>query len=150
MNQSDHQFITDWKWRSLISALLMFSFHFNVMSNDVSEHDTEMEKMTVSMTVTPDQCVAMTEGQTCYVDIEIKWQSSNVGDFCLFRSGKEGAIRCWSQKSQGEFQQEMASKTNVVFSLHRQQDLLLLTKTEVVMAWIHQKRGKPTNWWRLF
>lgn len=130
--------------------MLMFIFHPNALANDGTVKAVQKEPMLVSMTVSPDQCIAMTEGQTCYVDIEINWQSSAVGDFCLFDSSQTAAIQCWTQKSKGVFQQEMASKKNVIYSLRRQQDSLLLSKTELEMAWVHKKRGKPTTWWRLF
>ncbi|NVK24963.1 MAG: DUF3019 domain-containing protein [Gammaproteobacteria bacterium] len=104
----------------------------------------------VTMNMSPNQCVAMTEGQTCYVDVEFSWQSSTVLDVCLFHSSQKTPLKCWNQATKGEYEYDFASNKNVTFTLRRIDDLSILGQQELEMAWVHKKRGKPTNWWRIF
>lgn len=141
-----------WYQQPLLSILLTF---FVISINSAHAQDKQLTTApvvinSVSMTVSPNQCVAMTEGQTCYVDIELNWQSKDVGNFCIFSSLNADTLQCWTQASQGSYQLELASKRNVIFSIKRQGDVTVLGKVEVEMAWVHKRRGKPTNWWRLF
>lgn len=145
-----------WQMPALVTGFIMMLSALPAQANDNQEDKKQSklqpnEQMTaISMSVSPNQCIAMTEGQTCYVDIELTWRSQSAGNFCLYSSLQDKAVKCWTNKTAGSYEQEIASKQNVLYSLHRQDDLEVLAESEVEMAWIHKKRGKPTNWWRLF
>jgi len=135
-----------WRWCMVVILLMLLFTHHVTWAND---KPTE-QQFSATMTISPDQCVAMTEGQTCYVDIELQWQASSIGEYCLFSSRQENAIQCWSQTSKGRFQQEVASTQNVIYTLRKQQTNVRLAQSELEMAWVHKRRGKPSTWWRLF
>ena len=46
--------------------------------------------------IEPEQCVAMRQGQLCYLDVKMSWRAEQVGDYCLFSSLQPKALRCWS------------------------------------------------------
>jgi hypothetical protein len=135
-----------WRWWVGTILLVLLFTHQSARANDKQTK----QQLSAKMTISPDQCVAMTEGQTCYVDIELQWQTSNIGEYCLFSSGQEKALKCWSNTSKGNFQQEVASKQNVIYTLRKQQTNARLAQSKLEMAWVHKRRGKPTTWWRLF
>lgn len=144
---SKHQQLVQlWRWCIAVLLLTLSFSHHSAWADDKQAEQQFSAKMTIS----PDQCVAMTEGQTCYVDIELQWQTSNIGEYCLFSSGQEKALKCWSNTSKGNFQQEVASKQNVIYTLRKQQTNARLAQSKLEMAWVHKRRGKPTTWWRLF
>lgn len=103
-----------------------------------------------SMQVQPDQCVAMQQGQPCYVSVALTWQVQTPGNYCLHIVGKEPAINCWQNSNQGEFQQAFTSKVNLAFALRRQDERQALATAVVKMAWVHKKKGQARKSWRLF
>ncbi len=103
-----------------------------------------------SMNVSPEQCVAMRQGQACYVSVVLSWQVDEPGNYCLYTSEKSIAIDCWENSTSGELKKSFDSKVNLVFSLRRQHESLSLASAVVKMAWVHKKKGQPRKSWRLF
>ena len=103
-----------------------------------------------SMKVSPEQCVAMRQGQACYVSVELSWQVDIPGNYCLYTAGESKALNCWINSSVGEFKKSFDSKVNVEFSLRRQNESLSVATAVVKMAWVHKKKGQPRKSWRIF
>jgi len=108
--------------------------------------------------IVPEQCVALLQGQECYVSVELNWQANTNGDYCLYSSLTTNALQCWRDKRQGEFKQEFVSKTNIKFFLKVKQKKgnkkvrkqANIAAAEIKMAWVHKKKGKPRTSWRMF
>jgi len=108
--------------------------------------------------IVPEQCVALLQGQECYVSVELHWQANTNGDYCLYSSLTTNALQCWRNKKQGEFKQEFVSKTNIKFFLKVKQKngntkvrkQANIASAEIKMAWVHKKKGKPRTSWRMF
>lgn len=100
--------------------------------------------------VEPEQCVAMRQGQLCYLDVKMSWRAEQVGDYCLFSSLQPKALRCWSNMKSGELQQEMSADENIVFSLKKQGRASDLITQEVEMAWVYDKNTRKNISWRMF
>lgn len=130
--------LTQIKTISLMALLWLISFIANA---------TDIQ---ASMQVQPDQCVAMKQGQSCYVSVVLTWQVQTPGDYCLHIVGKEPAISCWQNSKRGEFQQAFTSKVNLDFALRRQDKQQTLATAVVKMAWVHKKKGQARKSWRLF
>jgi hypothetical protein len=103
-----------------------------------------------SMKVSPEQCVAMRQGQACYVSVELSWQVDTPGNYCLYTSGESKALNCWINSSVGEMKKSFDSKVNLEFSLRRQNESLSVATAVVKMAWVHKKKGQPRKSWRIF
>lgn len=123
---------------SLLTLLFLFSF---------ISHATDIE---AKMKVNPDQCVAMLQGQPCYVSVELQWEIQKAGNYCLYVSGKNKALTCWQNSNTGEFKKAFTSKVNLIFSLRRQDEVQPVAQARVKMAWVHKKKGQPRKSWRLF
>lgn len=103
-----------------------------------------------SMMVSPQQCVAMRQGQACYVSVELSWQVDTPGNYCLYTTDNDKALNCWVNSTAGELKKSFDSKVNVEFSLRRQNESLSVATAVVKMAWVHKKKGQPRKSWRIF
>jgi len=103
-----------------------------------------------SLIIEPEQCVAMRQGQLCYVDVKISWQAEQLDNHCLFSSLQPTALRCWSNAKSGKFQQEMSADKNIVFSLKKQGRASDLITKEIEMAWVYDKSTRKNISWRMF
>ncbi len=111
---------------------------------------TNATDLQASMSVNPDQCVAMSQGQSCYVAVELSWKVQSPGNYCLYTQGQSKALNCWQNSFEGEFKKAFNSKVNLNFSLRRQDEKISLATAVVKMAWVHKKKGQPRKSWRIF
>lgn len=124
------------------SCLLMLLLTISSVANA-----TEIK---ASIKVSPEQCVAMRQGQACYVSVELTWQVDTPGNYCLYTSGDTKALNCWVNTTTGELKKSFDSKVNVEFSLRRQNEKVSVATAVVKMAWVHKKKGQPRKSWRIF
>jgi hypothetical protein len=124
------------------SALLLILLSINGIANA-----TEIQ---ASMNVSPEQCVAMRQGQACYVSVQLSWQVDAPGNYCLYTSGDTSALNCWENTTSGVLKKSFDSKVNLIFSLRRQNESSSVASAVVKMAWVHKKKGQPRKSWRIF
>lgn len=99
-----------------------------------------------SYSLEPEQCVTMEQGQACYVDIEVTWQSATPLNICLYLS--DAQLQCWRASKAGEFHGEIQMTTD--------QPLVLSTDTEqkaksiIRYAWVYKQSKRKAARWRLF
>ena len=67
-----------------------------------------------SLTLSPEQCVALTRGQACYFDATLEWRTPSKGDYCLYSSEQDAPLFCWQQQDRGRFKRELAVEKNAV------------------------------------
>lgn len=124
------------------STFLLMLFAINSVANA-----TEIQ---ASMNVSPEQCVAMRQGQACYVSVQLSWKVDTPGNYCLYTEGEPKALNCWENTTEGELKKSFDSKVNLEFSLRRQNESFSLANAVVKMAWVHKKKGQPRKSWRIF
>lgn len=107
-------------------------------------------KNDVSLTVSPEQCVAMQQGQNCYVAIELTWRAEVVGDYCLYSSSQQQPLQCWNNRDNGKLKKDFTTKTNLLFYLKKHNEEQVMATSKVKMSWVHKKKGKPRKSWRMF
>jgi hypothetical protein len=111
---------------------------------------TQATELEASMKVSPDKCIVMSQGQACYVVVELNWNIASSGNYCLYLVGKPKPLTCWNNSDKGEFSKAFTSKDNLVFSLQRENETVSLLTAMVKIAWVHKKKGQPRKSWRLF
>jgi hypothetical protein len=99
----------------------------------------------IEFKVTPDTCVSLQQGRTCYSKITAQWQSAEPLDLCLALENQ--VLHCWTQQQQGQHQFEFAAASGSKVLLLQQQQPVAQAKIEV--NWVH-KASKTKRHWRLF
>jgi hypothetical protein len=102
------------------------------------------------LTIMPEQCVALLQGQACYVTVELSWQTPVSGDYCLYSSLDTLPLKCWRDKKIGMLKQEFVSTNNIKFFLRVFNSKKNIANIEIKMAWVHKKKGRPRTSWRMF
>lgn len=123
-------------------VLMVLLYSISVLANA-----TDLQ---ASMSINPDQCVVMSQGQACYMSVELNWKMAQPDNYCLYLSGKTIPLTCWKNSAAGEFKKSFTSKDNLVFTLKRENDALSLVTARVKIAWVHKKKGQARTSWRLF
>lgn len=102
----------------------------------------------VALTVTPDKCVALRKGQTCYQTIRIIFVASNIGDYCLRITEEATPLQCWSDTSTAEYRYSLAASRAVDFEVI-DAGQSTVANARVNIAWVY-KKSRSRNRWRLF
>lgn len=110
----------------------------------------EEEQITAKLALTPKQCIALHQGQKCYVDVEVSWVAQRQADYCLFSSQQQDALMCWSGKATGIFKKEIVAIENVNFRLKQSGREEILSSGELEMAWVYKKNTRARSSWRMF
>ena len=99
----------------------------------------------VVLAVTPDKCISIQQGRTCYSTVTARWHSAQPLDLCLTLADK--VLKCWQHQIQGSHQFEFAAAQSTKVMLRQQQQVL--AQVEVEVNWVH-KASKIKLHWRLF
>ncbi|MBX2880961.1 MAG: DUF3019 domain-containing protein [Granulosicoccus sp.] len=107
-----------------------------------------VEASEMKLTVTPDKCVALRKGQTCYQTLSIKFTASEVGDYCLKIAGQSEMLKCWSSTTSTEYRYELAASEAVIFEMVDAKQSTIASE-KVTVAWVY-KQSRSRSRWRLF
>ena len=50
--------------------------------------------------VTPERCVALRQGQTCYQEVIFSWRQAQKGNYCLVNLSTKQVLTCWQNTDQ--------------------------------------------------
>lgn len=98
----------------------------------------------------PAQCVAIHQGKTCYVDVDLRWQATSIGEYCLFSSQQAEPLKCWKKVNSGQFEREIVARKNVLFRLRETKTGGVTISKELQMAWVYKRNAKARSSWRMF
>ncbi|WP_168203974.1 DUF3019 domain-containing protein [Aliikangiella coralliicola] len=137
------------KFRNLIDNFLMqiVAATFVVCSFNLQ---AESNHANAELEIKPGQCVALHQGQECYVDVEFSWKVGQQGDYCLYSSQQKPALKCWRKKQNGWFKREIVANENVMFFLKAADSQVILATSELEMAWVYKKNSRSHSTWRMF
>ncbi|PHI37423.1 hypothetical protein CBQ28_08625 [Pseudoalteromonas sp. GCY] len=97
-------------------------------------------------TVKPGQCVALEQGQQCFIDLSVTWQTSVTGNFCLHADEKE--LVCWQQQKTASWQGEILVEKDLLITLEDNKDIL--ASYALQYAWVFKQQKSNAVRWRLF
>lgn len=121
-------------------ALILLSYSMQVSSNE----------STVAFTATPQQCVALHKGQTCYQDVLFRWNTPEQGHYCLVQSKNQRQLACWNGMSILQYQYSFEGDKTTTFSLVRNNEIKPLAQVKVVVTWVYKAPKQSQSGWRLF
>ncbi|WP_197061244.1 DUF3019 domain-containing protein [Colwellia psychrerythraea] len=117
-----------------------------VYSNDISSLP--------KLTLTPNQCISLHQGQQCFVTVNISWQMSHAGKYCLYSSLQNKKITCWLMTKSAQFKQELVIDKDVTFTLKSMDDAIengeVIANAVLELAWVHKKSRRSHSAWRVF
>ena len=119
----------------LTSAILFWMLSLNSNAQDGAAY---------KLLLTPEKCVSLRQGQTCYLDIELSWSAKTTGVYCIFASTLERPLRCWDGFLEGKIITEFSSNENTWFYLKKGQETL--AQVELKMAWVYKRKRSPSTW----
>lgn len=117
-------------------ALLPFSVH--------AQSETDL------FNVKPNRCIALHQGQTCFMSVRFEWQTPETGDYCLFDDFNSSPLICWSGNGLASFRHEFESSKNVVYEIREKQNQQLILQTLVKISWVYKSNNRSKSRWRLF
>lgn len=129
----------------LKQLLLLLSLLFCAYIEEAMAKDSG----TVDLQIKPSQCVSLRQGQTCYVEVEVVWQSNELGDYCLYVQSQKSPVQCWTGRIAGNATYEAATTDDLLFVLTPANSRTVLAQAELKAAWVYQKKRNAVSW-RLF
>ena len=103
-----------------------------------------------SIYIKPQQCVALHQGQVCYVTVDLEWHSSETGSYCLYLQGQANPLQCWQNVSNGRYSKSWSTADKLSFWLGDGKSDRVLAKADMTVSWVYRKKQKSRLAWRLF
>lgn len=103
----------------------------------------------VIFTAKPTQCVALRQGRTCYAQIKLNWQVSDVGEYCIYEKNSNELVQCWHSTRLNTAMFDFQSKKRVDFILVKKGKKNPIAETFVDVSWVHKSTPRKRRW-RLF
>ena len=130
---------------SILLALL-------AMFTTISAHSATVKAPPVKamLSVTPEQCVALRKGQTCYLEVTFDWQYAKNGNYCLVNTTRNKVLKCWNRATKGQYSFDFQSTKSNDFVLRHQDSGKILARAQVVVAWVYKSNTRSKSRWRLF
>ncbi|KIO38285.1 DUF3019 domain-containing protein [Shewanella sp. cp20] len=116
----------------------------------VSSMNLQASQTPIELTVSPEQCVALHKGQTCYQNVLFKWQTPDVGRYCLTESKSHQKIICWDGQAMKQYQYDFEGISTTLYSLIRLDSEEPLAEIKVVVTWVYKAPKQSQSGWRLF
>ncbi len=116
-----HQKRTQKALRMNDSVFWLFAFApiFVFASGLVMAQDTPEAELTLK----PKLCIVKRGDSQCSTDVDVRWSATSENTFCLYRSGRDGALQCWSKGDIGEFLDQLIASQDTPYWLEWQSDL---------------------------
>ncbi|NQY89606.1 MAG: DUF3019 domain-containing protein [Colwellia sp.] len=136
--------------KHLLVVVILLLLNMKVYANEASS--------LAKLTLTPNQCISLHQGQQCFVTVDISWQVAHAGKYCLFSSLQKNKLTCWLMTKSASFKQELVIEKDVTFTLKLMGDGIgnNIENDEVVvsavleLAWVHKKSKRSHSAWRVF
>ena len=100
--------------------------------------------------VTPERCVALRQGQTCYQEVTFSWQQPQPGNYCLINLATKQLLRCWQNTNQGKFNLDFQATQSTDFALRAEKQQTDLSTTQITVSWVFKSSKRPRSRWKLF
>ena len=106
--------------------------------------ETSLAASKTELVLKPAKCVSLRQGQICYADVELIWNSTQIGDYCLYASIQDKPLTCWQKEASGQFSGELSADHNIRFTLKKGN--VIVGEAELQMAWVYKKKRSSVSW----
>ncbi|MDN4501371.1 DUF3019 domain-containing protein [Alteromonadaceae bacterium BrNp21-10] len=111
---------------------------------------THSHATTTRLSIMPQQCVSLYQGQSCYSQVKVTWQSGEKNDYCLYIENQSQPLKCWHNVTTGMLLHELNTSHNIRFILQVKGQRIDIADSELTVSWVYQKKQKSRLTWRLF
>jgi hypothetical protein len=94
----------------------------------------------------PAKCVSLKQGNICYQDIVMHWQSSEAADYCLYNQMEPEPIKCWQEQDHGEFGFEFSFAETQKYVMRLQGENKDLATSTIEVKWVYKVRRNQFSW----
>lgn len=98
----------------------------------------------------PNLCVLSAEEEACYDELAVRWKATQNLSLCLYQSGLEAPLRCWTNASEGAHNFLLSATRNVTFQLRETNKNLLVSEAFEVVQDKKKYRRQRRNPWSFF
>jgi hypothetical protein len=113
-------------------------------------HSAQRNQYSHGLFVTPERCVALRQGQTCYQEVTFSWHLPQKGNYCLMNLSTKQILKCWQNTDQGRFNLDFQATQSTDFSLRAEKQDTDLSKTHITVSWVFKSSKRPKASWKLF
>ncbi|GAC20773.1 DUF3019 domain-containing protein [Paraglaciecola arctica] len=132
------------------TLLCYFSLLLVVFTWATYSRSAEFNQNSNELLVTPERCVALRQGQTCYQEVVFSWRQSQKGNYCLINLLTKHILKCWQNTEQGTFNLDFQSTQSTDFVLRAEKQEIDLSKTQITVSWVFKSSKRPKSSWKLF
>lgn len=133
--------------KGLVTGALLLLLGF---LNTTHAEQTNASKSHTYLSISPQQCIALREGQVCYQNVIIEWQTKQPGDFCLYVNSNSTSLRCWNNSNTGRLAFDFQSQQSVTYRLRAPNSDIDLATAQIIVAWVYGNKKRRRASWRLF
>jgi hypothetical protein len=131
-------------WRASLACLFSLSgLVWAVSSIEQSAYRNELS-------VQPNTCVSLHQGQDCFANLTLSWHTANRHDYCLYSSAQTTPIKCWNASDQGAITQQISTAQTLHFYLKEDKSDIVVAESLLKISWVYKKQQKSRLTWRLF
>jgi hypothetical protein len=104
---------------------------------------------TVKFSAMPANCVALHQGRKCYAKVSFLWQTSQLGNFCIYQKVTNKVIQCWKNSRGNQVDFEFESSEKLEYQLVAIGKKRVIAETSINVSWVHKASPRKRRW-RLF
>lgn len=108
------------------------------------------EESPYSISVKPDRCIALRQGQKCYQKLTFRVLTSDSGHYCIQQQEMNSPLVCWHGQELKTFHYKFVSTSDAYYSIIDKTSGDALADTKVQVAWVYRNKKKEPSGWRLF
>ncbi|WP_252734066.1 DUF3019 domain-containing protein [Pseudoalteromonas sp. C2R02] len=136
--------------RTFLALIKPFNFYLlSAITCLLMSFTSSASESNASLVVTPKNCVALHKGQKCYLEVTFDWQAK-LNNYCLVNNTRSQIMKCWSDKSSGQYSFDFQSTQSNDFSLQLQDSNTDVAHAQIVVAWVYKSKKRSKSSWRLF
>jgi hypothetical protein len=110
----------------------------------------QTNQSSIGLFVSPQRCVALRQGQTCYQEVTFSWRLAQKENVCLINLLTKQVLKCWQNTEQGKFDLDFQSTQSTDFVLRAEKQDIDLSTTHITVSWVFKSSKRPKSSWKLF
>ena len=123
---------------------------FLLLNEAIAAEPNNDSALKATMRVMPAHCVVFREGQYCDKNIQIEWQTSQSGAFCIYVDKGLTPLRCWKNLTQGAMIIENKITQSTNYFLREENSGKTVATDDVAISWVYESIRKSRSTWKIF